>query len=250
MIPENFKEWACSLSGCDGGNADAKTWLCGIEWGKASYENGIYYKNELPKEINEGKFTPQMIRFDWNDSLKYPYGRSFAKLFAAIEGYKVENYRELALKRDGSELFKLNLYPIAFDSTDESHWQKHNLKKLTGFDDKHIYQTWCFLNRFPHFSKFRKEKKPKLIICTGTSYLRDFLICFGGYEAINGQLNYEEIKSPPKPENHKENKRRYYWIKLDELTTLVVIPFLSGVHGLNSDFLLQEMGKKIKALSL
>ena len=32
-IPDNFKKWACSLSGCDGGNLMADTWLCGIEWG-------------------------------------------------------------------------------------------------------------------------------------------------------------------------------------------------------------------------
>lgn len=34
MIPNNFKEWACSLSGCDGGDINADTWLCGIEWGE------------------------------------------------------------------------------------------------------------------------------------------------------------------------------------------------------------------------
>jgi len=32
MIPKNFQDWACSLSGCDGGNLEADIWwLCGIE---------------------------------------------------------------------------------------------------------------------------------------------------------------------------------------------------------------------------
>ncbi len=39
-VPENFKDWACSLSGCDGGNLKADTWLCGIEWGGGSAEKG------------------------------------------------------------------------------------------------------------------------------------------------------------------------------------------------------------------
>jgi len=33
MLVENFKEWACSFSGCDGGDLKSPVWLCGIEWG-------------------------------------------------------------------------------------------------------------------------------------------------------------------------------------------------------------------------
>jgi len=32
-LVENFKEWACSFSGCDGGDLKSPVWLCGIEWG-------------------------------------------------------------------------------------------------------------------------------------------------------------------------------------------------------------------------
>lgn len=32
-LVENFKEWACSFSGCDGGDLESSVWLCGIEWG-------------------------------------------------------------------------------------------------------------------------------------------------------------------------------------------------------------------------
>ncbi|MEC4686653.1 MAG: hypothetical protein VST71_13100 [Nitrospirota bacterium] len=49
---ENMRLWACSLSGCDGGNINSDIWLCGIEWGGGS--DGNYYEKDLPQEINKG----------------------------------------------------------------------------------------------------------------------------------------------------------------------------------------------------
>lgn len=246
MIPRSFQDWACSLSGCDGGNLEAETWLCGIEWGSGSYNEGIYYRRQLREEIESGKVDTEESRFDWPESITYPYGRSFAKLYAAIDGEDVRDYKELVSDRwDGSELFKLNLYPIAFDSTDETLWRKYELDSITGFDEKHLFQTWCFLNRFPAFSRLRSDKKPKLIICTGVSYLRDFFMCFFGSNQDCGDLiKYGEIE--PASENNNK-KRRYYWVTINQ-TTLVVIPFFSGSYGLNSNHLLQQMGNRIREL--
>jgi hypothetical protein len=246
-IPENFKEWGCSFSGCDGGNLSADTWLCGIEWGGGSYEDGKYYKTDLSKEIEGGEFKPELAKFDWEESLTYTYGRSFAKLYAAIHDEDVANYRKLALDRwNGSELFKLNLYPIAFDSTDATLWHKYKLDNLTGFDEKHLFQTWCLFNRFPWFSDQREKYKPKRIICTGISYLRDFFLCFGGKASVD-MIQYGDIE--PISTSNTKNKRRYYWAKIDGDTTLIVIPFFSGTYGLNSNALLQKMGERIREIS-
>ena len=48
---ENFKEWACSFSGCDGGDVDSPVWLCGIEWRyrRTKGQSVDEYKNELQK---------------------------------------------------------------------------------------------------------------------------------------------------------------------------------------------------------
>lgn len=244
MIPNNFKEWACSLSGCDGGNIDADTWLCGIEWGGGSKDKE-YYPEKLPKQIKNGAYQPEQNHYDWKDSITYPYGRSFAKLYSAITGDKVENYLELVSKKwNGSEIFKLNLYPIAFDSTDTLLWHKYKLKEITGFDEKHLFQTWCFINRFPYLSKLREEKRPKLIVCTGVGYLQDFFICFGGNSENSAMMQYEDIE--PSLDSKVQNKRRFYWVRLDSHTTLVVIPFFSGPYGLNSDLLLQTIGDRIR----
>jgi len=240
-MDKNIRDWACSLSGCDGGNINADIWLCGIEWGGGSRDN--YYKEYLPKEISSGKVFPNNDKFDWKDSITYPYGRSFAKLYSAIIGCKVEEYKQVS-DLDGKELFKTNLYPIAFDSTDHNLWHENKLDEITGFENKYLFNTWCFFNRFPAFSRLRKKHKPKLIICTGVDYLRDFMMFFGGNENID-KLNTEKLI--PKSDSNKYD-RTYYWVRIDAHSLLVVIPFFSGRYGLNSNYLLQELGNKIKLL--
>lgn len=237
---ENLKEWACSFSGCDGGNINADIWLCGIEWGAGSYEDGIYYKEELRNEISKGAVEADKT-FDWGKSLDYTYGRSFAKLYTAIQGGNVADYKKVE-ELSGDKLFKLNLYPIAFDSTDHSLWQTNELKKITGFEDKYLFNVWCFFNRFPFFSKKRKENNPELIICTGVSYLHSFLMFFGAENIDKIQTGIIEPQSTA-----NKHARTYYHVKIDK-TLLVVIPFFSGRYGLNSNYLLQKMGEEIKKI--
>lgn len=247
-ITDNFRDWACSFSGCNGGNENADTWICGIEWGGASANESAYYKEQLPREIETGEIDHATDKYNWEEHITYRYGISVAKLYAAINGQKVNDYKKLINEKvwNGSELFKLNLYPIAFDSTNSELWKKNGLKEITGFDEKHLFQTWCMHNRFPKFSERRKELKPKLIICTGIGYLRDFFLCFGGDKSNADRIEYDEFM--PSSETNRKHPRRYYWVKLDEDTTLVVIPFFSGSYGLNSNYLLQEMGERISKI--
>jgi len=238
---KNIRDWACSLSGCDGGNVGADIWLCGIEWGGGNLDN--YYEKNLPHEISQGEVVSNLDKYNWKDSITYPYGLNFAKLYSAIKGRKVEDYKKVE-KLSGEELFKLNLYPIAFNSTDHNLWHKNKLDEITGFENKYLFNTWCFFNRFPAFSSLRKKHKPKLIIGTGVDYLRDFLMFFGGIENID-KLSSDKII--PKSESNKYD-RTFYWVNLDTNTLLVIIPFFSGRYGLNSNYLLQEMGTRIGKL--
>lgn len=239
-MTENIKKWACSFSGCDGGNSNADIWLCGIEWGSGSEEEEKYYK-ELPNKINKGAVEIKGKKFDWKDSITYTYDRSFAKLYTAIQDGNITDYKNVK-ELSGDELFKLNLYHIAFDFTDHSLWQKYKLNEITGFKNKYLFNIWCFFNRFPFFSKTRKENNPKLIICTGVDYLRDFLMCFGAENFSKIQTDIIKAQSTA-----NEYDKSYYWVKVDK-TLLIVIPFFSGRYGLNSDYLLQEMGNKIRGL--
>ena len=246
-LKTNFKQWACSLSGCDGGNPKADIWICGIEWGynKNDKTQEEYYKVDLPQEIANGEYYPSE-KYKWKDSLEYPYGRNVAKLYSAIIGEKVSDYKKVADNRTGSEIFKMNLYPIAFNNTDEQLWKKYRLNEVTGFEEKNLFKTWCYLHRFPAISRFVNENKPKLIIGIGISYLTDFFVCFAGDRGVNTTIYFGEILQ--ESGMGKLVRRTYFWAKLINGTTLVVIPFFSGSYGLNSDFLIQETGLRIKEL--
>lgn len=238
-MEEKIKEWACSFSGCIGGNIEADTWLCGIE--PAGGSQGDYYTRDLSSEIKNGRVDAPSGEYDWQASFSYRYGVSFAKLYTAIKGDNVEDYKQPDKK---GELFGLNLYPIAFDSVDPTLWNKYGLKDKTGFESKYLFNTWCFFNRFPFFENLLKEHSPELIICTGISYLRDFIAFFNGAKPV--EKLYEARISPQSEKNKYE--RYYYWVKLQPGPLLVIVPFFGGRYGLNSNYLLQKMGEKISAL--
>ena len=195
----------------------------------------------MPKKIKEGEITNN-TSFKWSEVITYKYGISFAKLYQAIGGKEVKDYESVANLSEDNKLLKLNLYPINFKSTD-SPWKKYNLHKTTGFEHKYLFNTWCFFNRFRFFVELRKKHNPKLIICTGVSYLCDFLMFFGGSENIN-PLQTGELKAASK---NNQYPRTYYYVQIDK-TLLVVTPFFSGRYGLNSNYLLQTMGEKIAEL--
>ena len=249
MVDEKFKEWACSLSGCDTRNTDAKTWLCGIEWGGPDEgENGLinYYENQLPDEIAKGTYRRNDADYDWAKHQKYSFGKSVAKLYAAYRGHDVHKYETALESFDPSELCKMNLYPIAFRHTGGDLWHKFKFDKITKFEDKELYKIWCFFNRFPFFAELARKEKPELIICAGVSYLTDFITCFAGQDGLTEPLQVGILK-PKSPNNQKD--RRYYWTRLRTGTVLVVIPFFSGSNGLNSYHLLGEMGDRLNQIT-
>jgi len=203
--------------------------------------------SEKPIEIRvaQGAYTPDE-KYQWKETLQYPYGRNVAKLYTALTNRKVKDYIDVVNTLDGTELFKLNLYPIAFRNTDQQLWKANQLDKRTGFEEKHLFQVWCFLNRFPALAKLTGEYRPKLIIGTGISYLTDFFACFAGTVGVTGPLHYEPIR--PRPDTNNSVQRSLYWAKLQCGTILAVIPFFSGAYGLNSNALLQQTGDRLREL--
>ena len=239
-----FIKWACSLSGCNGGDPKADIWISGIEPGLDKGSQEDYYCKDLPKKIKE---TDQniSIKYEWDQHIKYTYGQRLAKLYHSIKypSKDIKDYKKnITDSSQFNPLFNANLYPIAFNSVDPKLWKEYNLKKLTGFEDKHLFKIWCFLNRFPTISKIVKRESPKLIIGTGVTYLTDFFSCYSSGIEMNNAIQSAQIcEKDPK-------KRKYYWSKLNNGTTIVVIPFLSGPSGLNSDVLLQKMGGTLRKL--
>lgn len=181
-LVENFKEWACSFSGCDGGDLKSPVWLCGIEWGYSNpdgltdeeyqEELRINYSQRLPNLIAKGAYKPTNLEYFNNGRWKFPYVRNFAKLYGALKGMKVEEVSEA--KSADWKIFHMNLYPIAFHNESDLLWDEFNLADVTGLESKQIYRAWCLLRRFPWVAEQVKKHQPQLVIGTGVGYLTDF----------------------------------------------------------------------------
>ncbi len=224
-VKEDFKKWACSYSGCDGGNPDGKIWFCGIEpGGKFDFDlKDVSQPPERPKKFFKSS----------------PYNQNTAKLYAAIVKKNLEGYRKLDVFTRDSNSFKLNLYPINLPGDRDDFWKKPHFEK-TGIPTKEIYRAWCQENRFPQIRNWMKQHSPKLIVATGSSYQLDFLLAFGGIEFI-----YKELPPVKLSEEH-ENISLYFLSVNDGKTLLAITPFLGGRYGLNSYEKIRRAGEKIQ----
>ena len=236
---EDFRQWAYSFSGCDGGDPSSDIWLCGIEWG---YENATeeerqnYYRNELPLEIRNGR---QELKSSYNffieESMAFPFNLAFSKIHSSI----INNIKPNILNKTDN-ILKLNLSPIAFRKDHHSLWNE-NLKTSTGFAQKSKFIEYMIgLSRFKPITE---EFKPKLIICVGVDSRNDFKNAFFG----KGVGKIHRLTIRPEERNKNQNNRYIYHAQ-DNGTTLVVVPFSTSSNGLNSDYLLNKTGKKIVML--
>jgi len=253
-VNSDFGTWACSFAGCDGGDlTNSELWISGIEWGYGKsgsqtpdeYEQELrnYYENKLPQEFVSSN-DPYAKQYHIGEQTGYQFGRTLAKLYAAINGHDVADYQRIGDSCTGSEIFKLNLYPIGFPSTADHFWKDHNLASLTGLSTKGLYRTWCSLHRFPFFVEQVRKYKPKLIIGAGITYLTEFALAFGGQKGIESFGHTKVL-----PESGKNGKARdLYWGRIGDYTTLVVTPFFGNPHNLNSDYLIGEFARQINRL--
>jgi hypothetical protein len=230
-MENTFNEWISSFSGCDGGQIESDTWLCGIEWGYKDATNEQreeYYKIGLLNEIRRGHVKlDSKYDFFTDESFKHQYNLKFYKLYTAIFG-----------ESNKKELLKLNLSPIAFREDDIDLWNE-DIVKATGIETKNEYIQ--YLAKLARFKDIRDLHRPKLIICTGVTHRDNFSKAFFS----NTEINYSHRAIKPESENN-QRVRNIYFTKHDN-THLVVIPFLGGSNGLNSDFLLNQVALEIKS---
>ena len=210
------------------------------------YETSLsnYYNTELPDEFSEGRYKHQS-EYAWSEHIKYPFGIAAAKLLMAVRGHNVEDYAQIETIGGNPPLFKLNLYPIAFRNDDPNLWIEHELPTITGIESKEAYRAWCFLNRFPTIAEYVTQYSPRLIIGTGVSYLVGFFACFAGNRGSEN-IHVGELE-PTSSAN--STPRRYYWSLINQRKTLlVVVPFFSGRYGLNSNYLIEQLGLRLANL--
>lgn len=227
-----FATWAKGYSGFDGGNQNGKIWICGIEPGGKVKEDDFQFSDaSRPGEIHKEEL---------HRNLKPQYNRKAAKLYASITGDLPENYEEVAhrvgLFSSNSDVFKINLYPLAFKNSNEA-WEQWIYKK-TGIPTRSLYRAWCQLYRFPAIKYWMQQSAPRLIICTSKAYRDDFILAFSGPDQLSDHINVERVGG-----------RSLEWKMINEdQTILAITPFLGGRWGLNSDRLLEDFGRKLSAL--
>lgn len=226
---ENLKDWACSFSGCDGGNINSDIWICGVEWGyeyATDEDRKKYYKTGLSEEIKNGVVKLNSDYDIFNDT-QANFNLNVTKLYTAITG------------EGKGELLKLNLSPIAFRNKNKNLWND-DVIKATGYKTKDNFIK--DLDNLSRFKNITNEYNPKLIICVGNTDRDRFKNAFFG----NKEINYEYKTIKPEHSNANQNNRYIYYVEHNNIL-LVVVPF-STQNGLNSDYLLQEAGEKIKEL--
>ncbi len=163
---ENIKENGRSFLGIDGGDIHSGVWFCGIEFGDTidnqskyidkyvEYKEGIPYRTKCPKKY---------LRSNYDRYLSVMYINLFkAEIFQDVIDTKlIEKVLKEEIYNENSEIFKLNLYPLAKKNTD---WDISIEKKFNISRDE--YYGGYFDKRKQFFQELVKEFHPTKIICT------------------------------------------------------------------------------------
>ena len=237
-IQNEFQKWASGFSGCDGGDIGSpqsrSIWVSGIEWG------GGHDLDSLKKTMVDQVDVPPPGYDEPSHNLAYIFNRQTMKLITAMNGGQVDDYEVMTSQhrpfvKDSTGYFKMNLFPIAFKDTGHQRWQT-DFVDLTGFSSKDEYLSWCRHVRFAKMRNWVSTYKPKVIVCFGKTFIKDFTTAF-----VNGdeKFNRENILN-----------RELTWTRTVDDVLVVICPFPVNGYGLNSNVLLQAFGNKIQNLMM
>ncbi len=152
----------------------------------------------------------------------------------------------------------LNAYPISFKdrSVAASDWGKYkvrtkanesepiSIKEWTGCDSFYAYKDRVIELRSDLFISERRKRKPKLIICFGITEKENFKTLWGVKntpETIAFNVDDEFLPNQIDSLSNTQNCWGYW----DNETLIMIVPFLTGTHGLNSDKRIQNTCQRI-----
>ena len=219
-----------SFLGIDGGNINSKVWFCGIEFGGTLEEMSEYNKVTI-KHYSSDKFDlPIPYRKDAGSFESSKYDLFLSEMIINI--FNIQNinrsdYLKNKLYNKDSNIFKLNIYPLAKKDTD---WNPdiERIFKIT----KNDYYSEYYNMRIIFLKSLIKKYKPKQIICTAvknseSKFVEAFL---DNNKKIEYSWNYEEFQVDL-------NKTKRFKISKynQDNTSLIIIPFPGMGNGnLNS----------------
>ena len=233
-----FEKWATTYSGCDGGDIGSlnnrSIWFCGIEWGGGDEANVEALNTMFSKDMS----IPPSGYDDWKNNLSWIFNWQAVKLLAAIDGRQISDYKLFAeevkpFTVGSGGYFKMNIYPLAFRNTSHAHWASE-FSQATGFSNKGAYIEWIKDRRFPVIRSWVEKHTPKVVICTGITYMTDFYSAFSD-EGMVVTTDYID-------------DRQLCYGMNKQGTLVVVIPFMVNRHGLTRNETIQKFGGKIREL--
>lgn len=280
-----FEAWAKSFSGCDGGDRSAPVWFCGIEdgidpsdpqkiaqsidiqswvqdvadWNNNSGPKGVSIHDDPHRDFFERSEYDRIVLklhaniFGDRDDLEAPFYSNYAKTH---NPYAKNFDREKKGCLPNRSIFKLNLFPLAFNQDDNAEeWQTSHIKS-TGFLTKDLYKAWCVENRIKNISSWiPSDHQPKVIIGTG-KYLNEFLLAFRKNNSLEKHLSTlneiysgsdkDKLTIEKKVKGKDSPLKCYSHYRVGE-PLLIVIPFLRvGCLSAHKDIM--SVGKWIKEL--
>jgi hypothetical protein len=219
---EKIKTDGKSFLGMDGGNINADIWVCGIEFGSNLEQMESYYQTHVKYYNHKGYNVPYrencpeyFLKSTYDRFLTAMYIRFFTvfNLTPPVDTKEIEGFLRTELYHKDSQIFKLNLYPIAKKDTG---WDK-TIEDELGIKKENYYGD-IFKKRMLFIKKLVANFTPKIIICTSPKdYENKFIEAFfDRNEKINYSFDYLEL-----------DKKQFKISEYDNgKTKVIIIPFL------------------------
>jgi hypothetical protein len=239
IIKEELNNISNSFLGCDGGNFHSDIWVCGLEFGAEIDTMEDYYKNSVNYYAENGFMIPyrKQCPVFFENSPYDLYLSLFVKtLFNA--DLSVKEYLKHRLYNRDSDIFKLNLYPLA---KKDSSWDKSIETKLEIV--KSEYYAELKMKRFGFFDKVIKQNPGKTIICTAIKgTVLDYLDAFMPASQYSQVIEKRDYRV-----NVGKDSKSVTVFKTKNIK-LVVIPFFGRGNGnLNSHESVRLMAEFLKS---
>lgn len=237
QINPKFKEWACSFSGCDGGNINSSVWVCGLEWGRPHYENNQIQDRDLEPKFVSGSWdtNDEDVRTNLTGS-KMGFNQKLAWFYSYLLGWNICHYKDEAVNnhlfcQEGTG-FKMNAFPISFKDRESIAWTD-TTRELTGLQDFEDYRKWCIEYRGDFFYKLIEKHNPRMVVCTGITSSNDFIEFF----------KCEKSK--------KEPKDNFVVCPTNNNNTLIfVVPFFNARKGILRYVEMEKLVSNINAYGI
>lgn len=235
-VTTEFKDWALGYAGCDGGDpgtaSNPSVWVCGIEWGGGHDAAGLRSHLRKTDQHPPGGYD------SWQKNLSWIFNWQIMKLLAVMNERPLKAYKQFAKEVEpfvmgAKGYFKLNLYPIAFRTTNQKHWI-NDFAPITGFSTKQEYVDWCAERRLPKIREWSQFHSPELVICLGKTYRDVFATTFA---VSHGTWETEII-----------DDRELCWAINEYGTLIFVLPFMVNRNGLVRNASIQKFGERISQI--